>query len=63
MAYVLTLDANYEMAYVGIGWNYFLQEDFVSAMNYFRLGEDQDNYSKRIRITGRNCSRQISTRS
>lgn len=44
--YVLTLDANYEMAYVGIGWNYFLQEDFVSAMNYFRLGEDRDNYSK-----------------
>jgi len=43
---VLELDANYEMAYVGIGWNYYLQEDFVSAMAYFRLGEDRNNYSK-----------------
>ncbi len=43
---VLSLDANYEMAYVGIGRNYLMQEDFVNAMTYFRLGQDRDYYSK-----------------
>lgn len=43
---VLEHNSSYEMAYVGIGRNYFLQQDFDEAMYYFRMGEDRDNYSK-----------------
>lgn len=62
---VLNLDANYEMAYTGIGRNYLMQEDFETAMVYFRLGEDRENYSKafeyyRKEVLSRNLNKAIS---
>lgn len=43
---VLDYNSSYEMAYTGIGRNFFLQENFEAAMYNFRLGEDRENYSK-----------------
>lgn len=62
---VLKFDAGYEMAYTGIGRNYLLQEDFATAMYYFRLGEDRTNYSKafdyyRNELVTKNASKIIS---
>lgn len=43
---VLELNSSNEMAYSGIGRNYFLEQNFEEAMYYFQLGEDRENYSK-----------------
>jgi DNA-binding beta-propeller fold protein YncE len=42
---VSKLNANYEMAYQGIGRSYALAGDFAEAMRYFRLGNDRQRYS------------------
>lgn len=47
---VLNYNSSYEIAYIGIGRNYFLQENFEDAMHNFRLGEDRDNYSKVVEL-------------
>ncbi len=43
---ILKLNANYEVAYVGIGKNYLMKDDFEKAMYYFKLGNNREFYSK-----------------
>lgn len=45
---VLRLDANYEMAYVGIGKSMLRQGEFKQAMSYLKLGNDREYYSKAL---------------
>lgn len=42
----LRLNANYDLAYVGIGKYYLMQDDFENAMYYFKLGNDKTFYSQ-----------------
>lgn len=42
---VLELDANYELAYVGIGKAYLAAGENKKAMEYFKLGMDREYYS------------------
>ena len=49
-------NANNELAYIGIGKNHLQQaitagtdaEDYLGAMQYFRLGNDRKGYSQRV---------------
>lgn len=43
---VVKLNANYEYGYVGIGHKYLNDKDYKQAMNYFKLGQNRDYYSK-----------------
>ena len=43
---VLRLCSNMETAYVGIGKNLLMQEQYKEAMEYFRLGNNREFYSK-----------------
>jgi hypothetical protein len=43
---ILQLDANSEIAYIGIGKNYLMKDEFKKAMYYFKLGNDHIFYSK-----------------
>ena len=43
---ILTMNANSEIAYVGVGKQYFRQGNYEEAMAYFKLGNDRDSYSK-----------------
>lgn len=45
---VLRLDANYEMAYVGIGKSMLRQGEYKQAMTYLKLGNDREYYSKAL---------------
>ncbi len=40
------LNANYEVAYEGIGKNYLMKDDYKKAMYYFKLGNSRAYYSK-----------------
>jgi hypothetical protein len=40
------LNANYEIAYTGIGKNYLMKDEYKSAMYYFKLGNNSIFYSK-----------------
>lgn len=40
------LNANYEVAYSGIGKNYLMKDEYKSAMYYFELGNNREYYSK-----------------
>ncbi len=40
------LNANYEVAYSGIGKNYLMKNDYETAMYYFKLGNNREFYSK-----------------
>lgn len=56
---VLKLNANLELAYVGMGKAYLRKDEFESAMKYFRLGNKRDYYSNafklfRKEVVGRN---------
>lgn len=42
---VLTLDSNFELAYVGIGKSYLASGDNKRAMQYLKLGMDREYYS------------------
>lgn len=42
----VALNANYEVAYSGIGKNYLMKDDYRTAMYYFRLGNNREFYSK-----------------
>lgn len=39
-------NANYDLAYVGIGKAYLYTEEYYKAMKYFKLGNNRDYYSK-----------------
>ncbi|MBN2222070.1 MAG: hypothetical protein JW708_07625, partial [Vallitaleaceae bacterium] len=43
---ILRLNANYEMAYIGIGKSYLMQDEYKKAMYYFKLGNNRLFYSK-----------------
>jgi tetratricopeptide (TPR) repeat protein len=43
---VLKMNANYELAYVGIGNALYKQEKYEEAMKYFDLGNNKKGYSK-----------------
>lgn len=40
------LNANYEIAYTGIGKNYLMKDEYKTAMYYFKLGNAHRYYSK-----------------
>ncbi|MDF2542512.1 MAG: hypothetical protein K0S47_2230 [Herbinix sp.] len=42
----IRLNANYDLAYIGIGKYYLMKDDYKSAMYYFNLGNDKPFYSK-----------------
>lgn len=42
----VNINGNYEIAYSTIGKSYLMQEDYETAMYYFKLGDNQDYYSK-----------------
>ncbi len=46
---VLKLNANYNLAYVGIGRALMRQEHFDEAMEYFRMAYDRENYGRAYR--------------
>lgn len=43
---ILSLNANSEIAYIGVGRQMLRQERYKEAMTYFKLGNDRDYYSK-----------------
>ncbi|HKM17247.1 MAG: DUF1282 family protein [Firmicutes bacterium] len=43
---VLKLNANYDLAYTGIGRSLLLQEEYADAMYYFKLGNNRSGYSR-----------------
>lgn len=45
---VLRLDANYEMAYIGIGKSMLREGKYKEAMTYLKLGNDREYYSKAL---------------
>lgn len=46
---VVGLDGNYDLAYIGIGRAYLRQKEYKTAMEYFELKYDEDNWSKAYR--------------
>ena len=47
---VLELNANYNLAFIGIGRSLMRQEDYVAAMEYFKMAKDRDNYGRAFRF-------------
>ena len=47
---VLQHNANYELAYIGVGRARYRQDDFYSAMVNFRLANDREGYSEAFRM-------------
>lgn len=43
---VLAMNGNYELAYIGIGRSYLRQKDYKTAMEYFKVMRDVENYSR-----------------
>ncbi len=43
---VLKQNGNFELAYIGVGRALLREEKFEQAMQYFKLANDEDNYSK-----------------
>ena len=43
---IVSMNANYDHAYVSIGKNRLMQDNYEEAMHYFRLGNDKTYYSK-----------------
>lgn len=42
----LELNSNYDLAYVGVGRNYLMDDDFDNAKYYLKLGNNREYYSK-----------------
>ena len=47
---VLKLNGNYDLAYIGIGRSLLRKDQFVEAMEYFKLKFDYKNYSKAYKL-------------
>ena len=43
---VLKLNANYNLAFIGIGRSLMRQEQYEEAMRYFKMGHDRENYGR-----------------
>lgn len=48
--FVVSRDANSEIAYLGIGKIKLMQNDFVGAMKYFKLANSREYYSKAMKL-------------
>ena len=46
---VLKLNANYNLAYIGIGRSLMRQEEYGEAMEYFKMAFDRENYGRAYR--------------
>ena len=46
---VLKLNANYNLAFIGIGRALMRQEQYEDAMNYFKMAHDRENYGRAYR--------------
>ena len=46
---VLKHNANYNLAFIGIGRSLMRQEKFEEAMDYFKMARDRDNYGRAFR--------------
>lgn len=47
---VLKLNANYNLAFIGIGRALMRQESYKEAMDYFEMANDRDNYGRAFRF-------------
>ena len=47
---VLKHNANYDLAFIGIGRSLLRQDDYVKAMEYFEMAHDRDNYGRAFRL-------------
>lgn len=47
---VLKLNANYNLAFIGIGRALMRQENYAEAMEYFKMARDRDNYGRAFRF-------------
>jgi len=47
---VLKLNANYNLAFIGIGRSLMRQENYEEAMDYFKMAKDRDNYGRAFRF-------------
>lgn len=47
---VLKLNANYNLAFIGIGRSLMRQEKYEEAMDYFKMAYDRDNYGRAFRF-------------
>lgn len=47
---VLKLNANYNLAFIGIGRALMRQERYEEAMDYFKMAHDRDNYGRAFRF-------------
>lgn len=47
---VLKLNANYNLAFIGIGRSLLRQEHFKEAMDYFKMAHDRENYGRAFRL-------------
>ena len=47
---VLKLNANYNLAFIGIGRSMMRQEKYKEAMDYFEMAMDRDNYGRAYRF-------------
>ncbi|MBQ6256185.1 MAG: gluconolactonase, partial [Clostridia bacterium] len=46
---VLKLNANYNLAFIGIGRALMRQEKYAEAMDYFKMAHDRENYGRAYR--------------
>lgn len=47
---VLKLNANYNLAFIGIGRSLLRQEHYTEAMEYFEMAHDRENYGRAFRL-------------
>lgn len=47
---VLKMNANYNLAFIGIGRALMRQEKFTEAMEYFEMANDRENYGRAFRL-------------
>lgn len=47
---VLQLNANYNLAFIGIGRALLRQDEYTAAMEYFEMAHDRDNYGRAFRL-------------
>ena len=47
---VLKMNANYNLAFIGIGRSLMRQEDYEEAMEYFKMANDRENYGRAFRF-------------
>lgn len=47
---VLKLNANYNLAFIGIGRSLMRQEEYAQAMEYFKMAMDRENYGRAFRF-------------